>query len=295
MVESIIKPRALTEAERVGERSLMLPAGAYWFQNLQWVTNVLANRLWSLIASEHIWEIDCPNPANVNSCLDYYCEVGDSEDDQLRPRVSLLAQLIDEPAFNRLRTKEQLGYIVHTSGRAGTGTMGIRILVQSEKNAAFLETRVEAFLDTFKQYMEDMTEEEFVKNRQALIAKKTEKPKNLHGESARFWGAIQDGYYDFKRRECCLSSWKHGVAFPDPLVFWLLSSQAKEMSPPYKRSQSKTLSTCSFLPFTTHLPLVESFRYILNLLIKASSSTLLVRCPLFSHSWPSKFLCHRPT
>lgn len=142
-----------------------------------------------------------PNTSNVNSSCEYYCQVGDVTDDHLRPRLSLLAQLANEPVFNILRTQEQLGYLVFSGARAATGVMGLRILLQSERPSAYLETRVEAFLDYFKKFLEEMSEEDFVVARQGLISKKTEKPKNLHGESSRFWTAIGDGYYDFDRRE----------------------------------------------------------------------------------------------
>ena len=142
-----------------------------------------------------------PNKSNVNSSCEYYCQVGDVQDDHLRPRLSLLAQLAHEPVFNVLRTKEQLGYLVFSSARAATGSMGFRILLQSEKPAAYLETRVEAFLEYFKTFLEEMSDEDFQTARQGLISKKMEKPKNLHGESSRFWVAVGDGYYDFDRRE----------------------------------------------------------------------------------------------
>lgn len=150
-----------------------------------------------------------PNKSNVNSSCEYYCQVGDVQDDHLRPRLSLLAQLAHEPVFNVLRTKEQLGYLVFSSARAATGSMGFRILLQSEKPAAYLETRVEAFLDYFKTFLEEMSDEDFQTARQGLVSKKMEKPKNLHGESSRFWVAVGDGYYDFERREC-----DYGAIFP---------------------------------------------------------------------------------
>jgi insulysin len=178
MVERVLGAQPLSAPEKLGDRSLLLPE-----------------------ASEHVWKMSVPNTSNVNSSCEYYCQVGDVTDDHLRPRLSLLAQLANEPVFNILRTQEQLGYLVFSGARAATGVMGLRILLQSERPSAYLETRVEAFLDYFKKFLEDMSEEDFLVARQGLISKKTEKPKNLHGESSRFWTAIGDGYYDFDRRE----------------------------------------------------------------------------------------------
>ena len=184
-IESILSPRVLTSSEkRLGERTLLLPPPAVPTPQ----------------GSQHVWQVDIANPSEPNSAIEYYVECGDIEDDKARPRVSLLASIISEPSFNVLRTKEQLGYIVFALARGSTGAMGMRIIVQSEKSPVFLETRIEAFLDYFKEFLEAMSEEEFEKHKQAVIQKKLEKPKNLHGESSRYWTAIEDGYYDFQRR-----------------------------------------------------------------------------------------------
>ena len=151
--------------------------------------------------SAHVWNIDVTNPSEVNSALEYYCEVGDIQDDVLRPQLSLLASLVSEPTFNVLRTKEQLGYVVYGLPRSSTGTMGLRFIIQSEKDTVFLENRVEAFLDYMKEFLDKLSEEEYEKHKEGVILKKLEKPKNLHGESSRFWTAVEDGYYDFERRE----------------------------------------------------------------------------------------------
>lgn len=60
--------------------------------------------------------------------------------------------------------------------------MGLRVIVQSEKDAAFVETRVDAFWTEFKKTLDAMTEEEFDKYRQAVIDKKLEDHKNMWEE-----------------------------------------------------------------------------------------------------------------
>lgn len=60
--------------------------------------------------------------------------------------------------------------------------MGLRVIVQSEKDAAFVESRVDAFWDEFKQTLEDMSEEEFEKYKQAVIDRKLEDHKNMWEE-----------------------------------------------------------------------------------------------------------------
>ena len=79
--------------------------------------------------------------------------------------------------------------------------MGLRVLVQSERDPAYLEARVDAFLDSFKLLLEEMTDEEFTGHVDGLIAKKLEKPKNLNEEADRFWNQLQSGYHDFFQRK----------------------------------------------------------------------------------------------
>lgn len=62
--------------------------------------------------------------------------------------LELLAQIIAEPCFNTLRTKEQLGYIVFSGIRRTSGAQGLRIIVQSDKHPQYVEKRIDLFLDS---------------------------------------------------------------------------------------------------------------------------------------------------
>lgn len=69
----------------------------------------------------------------------------------------------------------------------------------------YLESRVDSFLAQAKGILENLTEEEFDRHRDSLIAKREEKPKNLREESERFWARISDRYYEFGRRKSILA------------------------------------------------------------------------------------------
>lgn len=62
--------------------------------------------------------------------------------------LELLAQIISEPCFNTLRTKEQLGYIVFSGVRRTSGAQGLRIIVQSDKVPQYVEKRIDVFMDS---------------------------------------------------------------------------------------------------------------------------------------------------
>lgn len=113
--------------------------------------------------------------------------------------LELLVQLINEPCFNILRTKEQLGYIVFSGIRRSNGVQGLRVIVQSDRHPSYVDQRVEAFLAKMESYIEDMTQEEFHRHKTALAAQRLEKPKKLSALSARFWSEITSQQYNFDR------------------------------------------------------------------------------------------------
>ncbi|KAJ3035241.1 Insulinase (Peptidase M16) [Rhizophlyctis rosea] len=142
---------------------------------------------------------DVPNPQNLNSAIEYYLQVGDFSDSKLRVPLSLFSQIGSEPCFDQLRTKEQLGYMVFSGLRKQTGVIGYRVIVQSEKDAAYVESRIEAFIQKMKTVLKDMTAEEYTKHQTALAAKLLEKDKNLGQESSRHWSHINSRYYNFEQ------------------------------------------------------------------------------------------------
>ncbi|PSN57801.1 Insulin-degrading enzyme [Blattella germanica] len=113
--------------------------------------------------------------------------------------LELLVQLINEPCFNILRTKEQLGYIVFSGIRRSNGVQGLRVIVQSDRHPSYVDQRVEAFLSKMEDYIGNMSSEEFERHKEALAAQRLEKPKKLSVLSARFWSEITTQQYNFDR------------------------------------------------------------------------------------------------
>ncbi|KAM9326665.1 insulin-degrading enzyme [Gastrophryne carolinensis] len=113
--------------------------------------------------------------------------------------LELFCQIISEPFFNTLRTKEQLGYIVFSGLRRANGIQGLRFIIQSEKPPHYLESRVEAFLVTTEKSLQEMSDEAFQKHVQALALRRLDKPKKLSAECAKYWGEIISQQYHFDR------------------------------------------------------------------------------------------------
>ena len=139
--------------------------------------------------------------------MTYYVHTGSLLAPRHRVVCAFLAQYLREPAFNILRTKEQLGYVVDLShwNAPGMSESGLRVIIQSERTPAYLEERVDAFLDEMKTTLTAMSEKEFDEHKHGLEKYWLEDPKNLKEEAGRFWLQIDTGYLDFFRRECLLS------------------------------------------------------------------------------------------
>ena len=60
----------------------------------------------------------------------------------------------------------------------------------STHDAAALDARIEAFLETVPETLATLTDEEFNKNRQALVDIKLEKDKRLREETYRYWNEM---------------------------------------------------------------------------------------------------------
>ncbi|KAG0225257.1 Insulinase (Peptidase M16) [Actinomortierella wolfii] len=175
IVEEGLSPKALLPSQLIPLRAHLLPANC--------------NAVYSRMVAD---------PNNVNSGIEYFIQTGDAADTAMRAKVQVLAQIVNEPCFNQLRTKEQLGYLVFSGVRRQSGAIGLRFILQSERDPVHLESRIDAFLEErLKPFLEEMTEQEYQKQVSSLIQKKLEKDKNLRVETHRYWGHITSGYYEF--------------------------------------------------------------------------------------------------
>ncbi|ODV92635.1 hypothetical protein CANCADRAFT_56288 [Tortispora caseinolytica NRRL Y-17796] len=147
------------------------------------------------------YDVPLTDRENVNSCIDVFFQVGELTDRVMKAKLDLLSQIAVEPAFDRLRTEEQLGYVVFSGTRTSRTTAGFRVLIQSERDCRFLDNRIEAFLVYLEEILTSMNDEDFAKHVHSLTVKKLEKIKSLQEEGSRFWGYISSRYYNFTQRQ----------------------------------------------------------------------------------------------
>ncbi|KAK0071978.1 hypothetical protein PV326_000607, partial [Microctonus aethiopoides] len=138
------------------------------------------------------------NKFNKSSCTKVYYQCGLSSTEE-NMHLELLEQIIKEPCFNTLHTKEQLGYIV-SSGTDRIDAQGFTVVVQSDRHPPqYVEDRIEAFMETMLENLTNMSEEEFNRHKTSLAMTKHEKPRMMYTLSAIFWNEIISQQYNFDR------------------------------------------------------------------------------------------------
>lgn len=133
----------------------------------------------------------------VNHCVDYVLYTHLTKDYSSRAQLSLFCHMVQNPIFNSLRTKEQLGYIVYSGEVEEHSIAGFRIQIQSKFDTTHLESRIQAFLTDYKSRLDQIDGNTFASFRDGLINKRRKKFNNLNQESDYLWKQIRDGSYDF--------------------------------------------------------------------------------------------------
>nr|XP_045607622.1 insulin-degrading enzyme-like [Procambarus clarkii] len=141
------------------------------------------------------------NNVHRSSSVETYFQCG-LQDTHQNMLLELLCQIFAEPAFDELRTKEQLGYIVWCGIRRANGTQGLRVIVQGDRHPEYLDSRIESFLHKMGENLEKLSEDDFLRHREALASRRLERPKKLSHLTANWWVEITSNQYHFDRDVC---------------------------------------------------------------------------------------------
>ena len=182
-IEDVLTPRSLSNTEKaLMKRARILPEGC-----------------------QAVYPRANADPDNVNSGIHYYLQVGtcssygrDTTERETRALAMVVAQILQEPCFNQLRTKEQLGYVVKSGVREEAGVLGVTISIQSERDPVYLDHRIETlFRERIQTMLNDMSEDDLKRQIESAAVKKLETSKNLGEESTKYWKTITSGFYEF--------------------------------------------------------------------------------------------------
>lgn len=183
--------RPLMESELSTFRSMQLPTREEAKQIFKEDVMATSNRSVPLVYQEVAFSASEENNA-IEHIIQTGCEL-ELEYDGLA-LLELLSHISYNSAYNQLRTKEQLGYIVSTFTRktAGGGWAFSTVIQSSVAVPEVLEERVEAWLKQFRTELEDMDADAIAMEAAGVVSQLKERDTKLSQEVNTYWGEISN-------------------------------------------------------------------------------------------------------
>lgn len=143
------------------------------------------------------------DPLSPNTVLtDYYqCSVADPREGTI---AQLLVKCMEEPCFDSLRTKQQLGYTVYVNVHDTHNVTGIslNLVTQVQKfSTTYASKCMSDFMHGFLAQLQSWNEDDFLSHVNALIDDKEADDNSIDDEVERNWSEILTQTYIFDRLE----------------------------------------------------------------------------------------------
>ncbi|KAG4065796.1 hypothetical protein HA402_012474 [Bradysia odoriphaga] len=164
-------------------------------------SSAMALQAYRLPVGSHYFRCASFNPNDVNSLTCNFYQIGPMTVKTLN-LIELLMMLAEEPLFNTLRSKEQLGYDVSCGLRDNYGILGYSIMVNSQENkfsSEYIDERIEAFRSELLNIISRTTDHEFQQYKESLAKIKLNDDNDMKDEVARHWIEIITDEYAFDR------------------------------------------------------------------------------------------------
>lgn len=194
---------------------ILMQGNLAWYESLKISDIVLRNIQWEGLSEEQIPEVKVHqlplgerkirvlsfNELSTNSIITNYYQ-GEATTPKDTATLEVLMLLMEEPVFDSLRTKEQLGYSVFSMMRYTFGVLGFSVTVNTQVDkfsVSHVDTRVEAFLKKFARDMKRLNERTLAATKHSLIQLKHTTDYELKEEVERNWREIASREYQFHR------------------------------------------------------------------------------------------------
>lgn len=141
------------------------------------------------------------NSNDVNTLTCNYYQIGPITI-KANSLLDLLMMIAEEPLFDSLRSKEQLGYDVSCSLHDNHGILGYSITVNSQEtkfSAEHIDERIEVFRVALLTIIREASDSEFEQYKESIIKIKLTEDNNLNEEVGRNWAEITTNEYAFDR------------------------------------------------------------------------------------------------
>uniref|UniRef100_A0A7N5P3S9 Nardilysin n=1 Tax=Ailuropoda melanoleuca TaxID=9646 RepID=A0A7N5P3S9_AILME len=154
-----------------------------------------------LPSGHHLCKVRALNKGDANSEVTVYYQSG-ARSLKEYTLMELLVMHMEEPCFDFLRTKQTLGYHVYPTCRNTSGILGFSVTVGTQAtkyNSEVVDKKIEEFLSSFEEKIENLTEEAFNTQVTALIKLKECEDTHLGEEVDRNWNEVVTQQYLFDR------------------------------------------------------------------------------------------------
>ena len=146
-------------------------------------------------------EILHPHSTREESLVLRYLQGRDTSVEE-QARLSVLAQWLDTPFYQQLRTEEQLGYIVNAGYSPMLEAPGISLIVQSpDVDSSTIAERMDAFMEAAEARLNTLSNGELAAHRQAVHDRLNQRDTSLPSMANRYWQATALDEVRFDRRE----------------------------------------------------------------------------------------------
>ncbi|XP_062215667.1 nardilysin-like isoform X2 [Phragmites australis] len=208
-----LSAQTLLEEARHGERFICIPNGANFVRSVR-----------------------VKNDLEENSVVEVYFPIEQDvgkEATRLRAITDLFSSIIEEPCFDQLRTKEQLGYTVDSSPRMTYRMLAYCFRVMSSKySPVYLQSRIDNFINGLSALLDGLDEETFEHHRSGLMADKLEKDPSLSYQTGDYWSQIVDKRYMFDMSK--LEAEELKTVRKDDVIAWY-NTYIRSSSPKHRR------------------------------------------------------------
>lgn len=209
-------------AQSLAERTALAVVGARGAAGMPWHGRLLAasearhSRVW--VASRPVeLRMRNPVPGDSNHVTLSVFQYGVTDVAE-RVRMLLLGKMIENPVYDTLRTKEQLGYIVFGFVTEHSGVLELRVLVQgSRESPDRVDVDIDAVVDAFGHSLRNMSLAEFQNWKGSVRSALNHKDQNMAQEADRYWSQITNDGHCFNRKELALQ-YLDSLQIPEDMV-----------------------------------------------------------------------------
>ena len=141
-----------------------------------------------------------PDKSDTNSAVISQWQVGKMTQ-KWQGLLAMVDNYIDEPCFDVLRTKEQLGYIVWSYTHEIRGILNFIVCIQSSvKHPSYLFSRISEFINHMIEQLEKIDESRLGEIKVSSIKNTFKKDLSLKDEFNRFKFEVDNSSYNFDRK-----------------------------------------------------------------------------------------------